>query len=161
MDFEDLHDLFRVWITKSAFEWESSGYPYWSHLHHVQTWWDYRHLENILLVHYTDLLADPEGQIRRVAKHLGIAIDEAHLPGILQRISFNGMKENFGAIMPEAQALWREGTNTFMNKGVNGRWQGVLTEAELEQARAAVARELTPDCAEWLEHGGVQRLAGA
>jgi len=158
-EFTDLHDMFKVWIEKSAFEWESSGYPYWSHLHHVQTWWDYRHLENILLVHFTDLLRDPEGQIRRIAKHVGIEIDEALLPGILERITFKGMKENFDVIMPEANGLWRDGHNTFMNKGTNGNWQGVLTDAELALCKAAVERELTPDCANWLEHGGVDRIA--
>jgi aryl sulfotransferase len=158
VDFADLHQMFQVWIEKSWFDWESSGFPYWSHLHHAQTWWDYRHLPNILLVHFADLLADPEREIRRIAKHLDIAVDEQHLPAILQRISFNGMKENFGAIMPEVDALFREGAKTFMNKGTNGRWQGVLTEAELEQCRAAVEREVRADCANWLEHGGEHRI---
>jgi aryl sulfotransferase len=156
--YENLHEMLKDWVAKSAFEWESSGFPYWSHLHHAQTWWDYRHLPNILLVHYTDLLADPEGQIRRMAKYLDIAIDEKLLPGILERISFNSMKENFNMIMPGADHAFRGGAQTFMNKGVNGRWRGVLTDAELEQCRAAVERELTPDCAAWLEHGGVERL---
>jgi aryl sulfotransferase len=153
LDIADIHELWRMWIAKSWFEWESSGYPYWSHLHHMQSWWDFRHLPNILLVHYADLLEDPERQIRRVAKHLDIPIDEQLLPGILQRISFNGMKENFSkTIMPEVTELFREGGTTFMNKGTNGRWQGVLTDAELDQCRAAVERELTPECAHWLEH---------
>lgn len=156
--YDDIHDMFRNWIEKASFPWESSGFPYWSHLHHAQTWWDYRHLPNILMVHYTDLLQDPEGQVRRIAKHIDVAIDEEMLPGILQRISFNGMKENFNSIMPEAAHFWREGSNTFMNKGTNGRWQGVLTEAELEQCRAAIDRELTPDCADWLERGGEDKL---
>ena len=157
-EFADIHDLWRVFIEKSPFEWESSGFPYWSHLHHAQTWWDFRHLPNILLVHYTDLLEDPERQIRRIAKHLDIEIQEQQLPGILERISFNGMKENFSCIMPEADQFWSGGKATFMNKGVNGRWPGVLTEAELDQCRAAVAREVTPDCAAWLELGGDHRI---
>jgi len=161
VDFQDLHEMFGKWIGKSAFEWESSGYPYWSHLHHVQTWWDYRQLPNILLAHFTDLLADPEGQIRRVAKYLDIEIDEQHLPGILQRISFRDMKENFDKVFPEANHLFRGGGQTFMHKGTNGRWRGVLTEAELEQCRMAVERELAPDCANWLEHGGTHRITAA
>lgn len=161
LEFKDLHDMFSAWIEKSWYPWESSGFPYWSHLHHAQTWWDYRHLPNILLVHFTDLLDDPDKEIRRIAKHLNIVIDEQHMPGILQRISFNGMKENFGTIMPEANMLFREGAKTFMNKGTNGNWQGVLTEAELEQIKAAVKREVTPDCADWLEHGGAHRITTA
>jgi aryl sulfotransferase len=161
VDFKDLHEMFPGWIEKSWFPWESSGFPYWSHLHHAQTWWDYRHLPNILMVHFADLLEDPEREVRRIAKHLDITIDEKLLPGILERISFNGMKENFGTIMPEVNDLFREGAKTFMNKGTNGRWQGILTEAELEQCRAAVERELTPDCANWLEQGGEHRLTSS
>jgi aryl sulfotransferase len=157
LDFEDIHQMWRMWIASSWFDWEGSGFPYWSHLHHMQSWWNFRHLPNILLVHYADLLANPERQIRRVAEHLDIAIDEELLPGILNRTSFLGMKENFTTIMPEAAELFREGGKTFMNKGTNGRWQGVLTEVELDQSRAAVERELTPDCANWLEHGGELR----
>jgi aryl sulfotransferase len=32
-------------------------------------------------------------------------------------------------------------------------WRDVLTEDDLKLYHAAVARELTPDCAEWLENG--------
>jgi aryl sulfotransferase len=158
VDISDIHEMWRMWIEKSAFEWEQSGYPYWSHLHHAQTWWDFRHLPNILLVHYTDLLEDPERQVRRIARHIDIEIDEELLPGILERISFNAMRENFNMIMAEANQLFRDGGQTFMYKGTNGRWRGVLTEAELEECRAAIERELTPDCADWLEHGGEHRI---
>ena len=95
LDIEDIHELWRMWIDKGWYEWESSGYPYWSHLHHMQTWWDFRHLPNILLVHFADLLEDPERQVRRIAGHLDIPIDEQFLPGILERISFKEYEEGF------------------------------------------------------------------
>jgi aryl sulfotransferase len=52
----DVHQAWRDWITRGWFEWESEGYPFWGNLHHTQTWWNFRHLENILFVHYNDLL---------------------------------------------------------------------------------------------------------
>jgi aryl sulfotransferase len=156
-EFDDIHDFWRRWIGEGSFPWESSGFPYWSHMHHAQTWWDFRHVPNILLVHYTDLLENPESEIRRIAAHLDITIDENMLPGILERISFSAMKGNFTSIMPEADQFFRGGQATFMNKGVNGRWRGVLTEPELEQCRAAIERETTKDCASWLEHGGAAK----
>ena len=51
-------EFWRDWITRGWFDWETEGYPYWSNMHHVQTWWNYRHLPNILFVHYNDLLKD-------------------------------------------------------------------------------------------------------
>ncbi len=41
---DDIHELWRGWMTKGAFEWETEGYPWWSVLRHAQSWWDYRHL---------------------------------------------------------------------------------------------------------------------
>ena len=71
---DDIHEVWRNWITRGWFEWETEGYPPWSNLRHAQSWWDYRHLPNILFVHYADLLADFEGETRRVAEFLEIEV---------------------------------------------------------------------------------------
>src|SRR5579871_2180158 len=39
---EDIHEVWRRWITVGTFEWETEGWPFWSNLHNVQSWWDYR-----------------------------------------------------------------------------------------------------------------------
>ena len=54
----------------------------------------------------------------------------------------------------QLEAIWKGGGSTFINKGTNGRWRDVLTDDDLNLYTAAVARELTPDCARWLENGG-------
>jgi aryl sulfotransferase len=154
VDIEDIHTLWDMWISKGWYEWESDGYPYWSHLHHARTWWEYRHLPNIAFLHYSDLLADPEAEVRRIAEFLDIAIDDAQMPGILERISFGSMKENFKNIMPEAEIIWNGGGQAFMNKGTNGRWRDVLSADDLRAYETAVAKTLTPECAKWLEDGG-------
>jgi len=154
LDYSDIHALWKDWISHSWYPWESDGFPYWSHLHHVQSWWDFRHLDNIHFVHFADLLADPEKAVRASAGFLGIQIDEALLPGVMERITFGAMKKNFAQIMPEAGEIWAGGGKTFMNKGTNGRWRGVLTEVELAQYDEATKKTMTPECAHWLEHGG-------
>ena len=54
---DDIKELWKTWVRGGWFEWEKEGYPYWSSSHHAQTWWDFRHLPNILFVHFADLLA--------------------------------------------------------------------------------------------------------
>jgi len=71
---KSIRDFWQHWISRGWFEWETEGYPYWSNLRHVQTWWNYRHLPNILLVHYNDLLETLEVEIRRVADFLEIEV---------------------------------------------------------------------------------------
>jgi aryl sulfotransferase len=45
------------------------------------------------------------------------------------------------------------GARTFFWKGTNGRWRGILSEAELALYDETAAKVLTPDCARWLEGG--------
>ena len=55
--------------------------------------------------------------------------------------------------MPGSDSTLKGGAQTFFNKGTNGRWHDVFSEEDLALYPLAVARELTPDCAAWLENG--------
>ncbi len=111
--------------------------PFWPH---VQGWWNVRGLPNVLLVHYADLKTDLRREIRRIAKFLAIAIDEATLPAVVEHCSFDYM---------------REGANNHPNfhKGVNGRWRDILSPAEIARCDEVALQNLTPDCARWLAGG--------
>ena len=150
---DDLHAFWETWVSDNWFEGEAGGWPYWSHLTNVQSWWDYRHLPNIEFFHYNDLLSDPAGEIRRLAEYLDIDVPEQHWPRILDAISFDSMKARGAEYAPGGGFFWKGGADTFMNKGTNGRWKTVLSEAELAQYDALCEQALTPDCRQWLEFG--------
>ena len=151
---KDIHELWRGWMTRGAFEWETEGYPFWSVLRHAQSWWDYRALPNIELVHYADLLADLEAGIRRIAKFLEIDPPAAAWPTIVRNCTFAEMKAHGAELMPRMTVALKGGSDSFFHKGTNGRWQDVLSAEELKLYDAAAERELTPDCRRWLENGG-------
>lgn len=151
----DVHALWRNWTTRGWFPWESDGYPYWSHLHHAKTWWEFRHLPNIRLVHYNDLRRDLEGEMRKLADWLNIDVPEARWPAVVHACKFETVKANpekvVGAIIDIA---FKGGGDTFIHKGTNGRWKDVLSAEELALYEAAKDRTLPADCAAWLENGG-------
>src|SRR5260370_16633972 len=97
---DDIHELWRGWMTRGWFEWETEGYPFWSVIHHAQSCWDYRHLPNILFVHYADLLADLEGGIRRIARFLEIKPPADVWPVIVRNCTFSEMKARSPELMP-------------------------------------------------------------
>ena len=150
--------LWHVWINQGNFAWETDGYPFWSHLHFVQSWWQYRHLPNIYMVHFSDLLKDLEGEMRKVADFLDIEVSEALWPSLVEQATFDSMKNNAEALLPMINGIFAGGAKSFINKGTNGRWKDVLTREELKECDAAIARALSPDCAYWLEHGGAENL---
>ena len=150
---DDIRAFWKLWIDTGWFDWESEGYPHWSNFRHVQTWWNYKHLPNILWVHFNDLLADLEGEIARIATYLEIECPPATLTAIANMVEFKSMKRDAEKLEPEAHLHFEGGARTFINKGTNGRWRSVLTASDLEMYDAAVAREVTPDCHRWLERG--------
>ena len=151
---EDIKVFWREWMTRGWFPWESEGYPNWGNLRHTPgLGGTTASLPNILFVHYNDLLADLPGEIGRVADFLAIDVSNDALSRIASIVDFKSMKANAEGILPGAKDVFIGGAQTFINKGTNNRWRQVLNEDDLELYTAAVACELTPDCAAWLERG--------
>jgi aryl sulfotransferase len=153
---DDIHDFWRDWIGKGWFEWEQEGYPFWGNMHHIQSWWEYRHLPNLFFVHFADMLADTPRQVRRVADYLEIEASDEQISQVAQATSLTAMRTRTVA-HEEQQAdsnfPFVDGARTFFYKGTNGRWKNVLTEEELAQYGEKAGKVLTPDCRAWLERG--------
>src|SRR5439155_2544244 len=114
-------------------------------------------LTNLLLVHYSDLLADLAGQMRRIADYLGIDVPAANWPALVEAARFQSMREE--AIRQEAEnsppgalRLWKEGAASFFHKGTNGRWRDVLSGDDVALYESAAAA-LDPELRAWLEGG--------
>jgi len=149
----NIRDFWKQWIGTGWFAWESEGYPFWSMMRHIQTWWDFRHLPNILFVHFENLLSNLEGEIRRVADFMDTSVPDELLHRIGDEVTFKIVKKNAEGLLPGMDGRIQGGAKTFINEGTNGRWRSVLTEEDLELYAGAVVRELAPDCAHWLENG--------
>lgn len=149
---DDPRALWTRWIGEGWFEWEPDGWPFWSHHHHLSTWWDVRDLPNVLFVHYGDLKADPRAEIERIAAFCGIDVPEDSWPALLATIGIDAMRaEARGSDDPLGMAF-EGGAARFFYKGDSGRWRGVLTEDDLSLYDAA-ASTLAPSLRGWLEGG--------
>ena len=148
-------ELWQDWISRGWFEWESEGYPYWSNLHHTQTYWNFRHLPNFLFIHYNDMLDDLEGAVRTLAEFAGIEVSDEKIRRVVEATTFANVKKRVDADESDdpMAMTFKGGKKGFFFKGTNGRWKDVLTEEDLTLYEAAKNRVLTPDCAAWLEHG--------
>jgi len=151
----DIHECWHNWITRGWFEWESEGYPFWGNMRHTQTWWDYRHLENILFIHYNDMLRNLSDEIGRIAHFLDIQIPGEAVAAILPELTLENMRRNGEQTLPGPSSVWKDGAQTFFFKGTNGRWRDVLTSEELAMYEETAGRVLTLDCRIWLEQGRI------
>lgn len=156
---DDVRAFWRDWITRAPFPWEPDGWPFWSHHHHTASFWPYRHLDNVLLVHFNDLLRDLDGEMRRVADFCGVDVDPERWPELVDAARFDAMKADAPKLLPRAEIAFDGGPGRFIYKGTNGRWRDVLTPEDLELYEDAVSRALPPDARRWLESGRLAELA--
>jgi aryl sulfotransferase len=132
---------------------DRDGYPFWSFWENIRSWWEIRHLPNVMLVHFADLKADMPGQIRRIADFLEIDIVEERWPLIVEHCSFDYMKRNAALSAPLGGSLWKGGASTFIHKGTNGRWRDVLSDEESRKYEDLAWLKLGDECARWLATG--------
>jgi aryl sulfotransferase len=123
---------------------------------HLAGWWERRHEPNLLLVHYNDLKADLSGEMERVAEFLGIDVPAELWSEVVDRCTFERMRErgSRGEIAP-FERVFEGGSDSFIYKGTNGRWRDVFSVDELISYERLVADRLAPEAAAWLEHGSL------
>jgi len=146
--------FWRNWCTRGWFPFEADGWPFWSHLSVTQSWWDYRDLPNILILHYADMKADTAGAVARVARFLDLDRSPEQIAKVAEAVSFETMKAQAQTYVPRGGRAWKGGADTFLNKGTNRRWEGLFSTEDLSLYDQACKRALTPDCREWLANGG-------
>lgn len=140
-------EAFDTWLAQD-------GAPFWPFFSSVRSWWEIRHLPNVLFVHYADLKRDLAGQMRRIADFLGIRLDAAQWAAAVEHCSFDYMRAHGEHTVPAGGAMWRGGAASFLHRGEAGRWRELLGPQQgADYAERALA-ELGTDCARWLECGG-------
>lgn len=147
---DDIHAFWQIWLAMGRSTGEPSRVSFFDV---VTSFWNYRYLENILHVHYNDLKADLDGEMRRIAAFLGIPVNEDVWPGLVEAASFAAMKREGPSLLEGYELIFRGGSESFLHKGTNRRWCDVLTADELADYGALVRERCSPALAHWLEHG--------
>lgn len=142
----DIRQYWHEWLDKD-------GHPFWPFWENIRTWWAIRNLPNVYMIHFASLKKDLPGEMRKLATYLGIDVKDANWPRILEYCSFDWMKANATKSVPLGGAFWDAGAQVFINKGVNGRWQNVLSAEESSAYEERARRELGEECAHWLATG--------
>ncbi|MEM7541205.1 MAG: sulfotransferase domain-containing protein [Pseudomonadota bacterium] len=139
----DLVAYFHDWL-------DNDGFPIWPFFSNIQTWWDIREYDNVMLLHFNDLKGDLDGQMRKIADFLAIPIQESLWPSQVEHCTFDYMKKNASDVSPKLDANLKGGAQQFIYKGTNARWRGTLSETDLEKYDRVAAENLSPECARWL-----------
>lgn len=121
-------------------------------VHHAADAWQ-RAGGNVVLLHYADLRADLEGEMRRLAAVLGIEVPEDDWPGLVAAASFDGMRDRATAIVPNRLGVLKDPAR-FFRSGRSGEGAALLTADEQAAYDARVAALAPEPVVRWLHEGG-------
>ncbi len=144
---EDPVERFWAWVDYEE-PWGLKG-----NLEHLQTFWDRRDEPNVALFHYADLLADLDGQLRRLATVLDVDVPEERWATLVQAATFGEMKARADVLAPDTlHGLWKD-NSAFFHAGTTGRWREWVGDADMGPYHERVAALVEPDLAHWAHHG--------
>jgi aryl sulfotransferase len=115
---------------------------------HLSDAWARRGEPNVLLVHYDNLLADLEGQMRWLAGQLGIAVPEDAWPALVRAATFASMSGSADTLVPTAGIF--KSNAAFFRRGTSGAGREILSDEEIAGYHARAAQLAPPDMLTWL-----------
>lgn len=143
-----LHEWLMSWIDRDVGpreEMDSLPGVMW----HLYDAWARRDEPNVLLVHYDDLSADLEGEMRRLAASLDIAVREQGWPELVSAATFEHMKARADAVVPDTAGVVKDSA-AFFRRGTSGAGRELLTDDEVAHYEARTAELAPPDLLAWL-----------
>jgi hypothetical protein len=146
--------LYHFITTQHGFRWSFQiffalfvrGRMHGSWFKHVGDWWVRRDDPNVLFLKYEELIHDLEGCVRKIIDFCQFQVDEANLPGILERCRFDFMKQYESKFDPitERLMLWGVKQHEFLRKGQVGDWKNRLTPEQEAAFDRQFARLMSP-----------------
>lgn len=110
-------------------------------------------LENLKVVHYSDMVQDGHAAVRTLALAIGID-DDALVDRVARATSFGSMKARAADFAPVAGTGFWKSDDGFFDSASSGKWQGKLTGEELGLFDRRLAEEVPDDQArQWLVNG--------
>jgi hypothetical protein len=118
-------------------------------LWHLSDAWSRRDDRNVVLLRYEDLLADLDGQMRRLADRLEIDVPDDLWDALVEAASFRKMRLSAARVAPDAQNVLRDPVG-FFRSGTSGEGARVLGQQTLARYHRRAATLAPADLLVWL-----------
>jgi hypothetical protein len=137
---EDPIERMWSWIEAPAFA--ASGLR--EMVHHIDTFWRRRDEPNVVMLHYADLQADLEGQMRALGDRLGLRVS----PALVEAATFERMRTRAADLAPQTTSgYWRDDSR-FFHAGTSGQWH--FSREDQARYERAVTPLASPELNAWL-----------
>lgn len=121
-----------------------------THTLFLKSYWDYRDLPNVHLLHYYDMKQDLRGHIAKLADILGISLSDQQLDEMTEAGTFENMQKKGEQYAPASgTGIWKQ-EKSFFATGENSQWRENMTDEQLKRLEARVNEQLNEEQKAWL-----------
>lgn len=124
-------------------------------LWHLSDAWHRRATQDVVLIHYDDLVDDLGAEMRRLADRLGITVPEDTWPSLVEAASFAQMTANADSLVPDPSGILKSSA-AFFRRGSSGAGAETLTPLEVARYYQRAAELAPPDMLRWLHRAADQ-----
>lgn len=144
----NLHDWLVDWIERDTRpEGDMDSLP--GVMHHLSDAWARRNDPNVVLVHYDDLQADLDGQMRTLAARLGIEVNESIWPALVKAATFDEMQSRADDLTPDVGGIFKNRAS-FFRGGRSGAGAAQLSSVEVARYDQRAGELASDDMLSWL-----------
>jgi aryl sulfotransferase len=130
-------------------------------LWHLTDAWDRRATQEVVLLHYDDLINDLDAEMRCLASRLGISVSEDIWPALVEAATFAQMRLRADSIAPDPTGILKDQA-AFFRRGSSGAGPEMLTRAELDRYYRRASRMAPRDLLDWLHRdSGLEKRGNA
>lgn len=143
-----LHEWLRSWIA-----WDGNPREQMDSLpgvmSHLSDAWARRREPTVALVHYDDLCANLEAEMRHLATRLAITVAEKTWPALVEAATFEHMRAHADEVAPNPEGILKTPAG-FFRRGMSGAGREILTDDEYRWYRARTESMAPADLQAWL-----------
>jgi hypothetical protein len=122
-------------------------------VHHLADAWARRHRDDVVLVHYADLVADLPGEMVRLADGLDIPLSPARAAELAPHASLAAMRARADDLAPVASHRNWKANDAFFRSGSVGEGRAAMTATHRAEYRARMRALADPAVVEWIDAG--------
>jgi hypothetical protein len=139
-DYPSRDEFFRQWVRRR-------GFPFVDLVEIYRQAWGLRGRNDVLLLHYNEIIGDLPGTVRRVAAFEGVELPEARVREIIGLCDFDEMRRQRQAIAPSHK---RFDPDHHLNQGIAGRGGHSFPREAFPDEYRALENALGGECFRWL-----------
>lgn len=138
--YQSKEDFFRHWV-------KHHGFPFVDLVEIYRQAWSLRGRDNVLLLHYNEIIGDLPETIRRIAAFERVELSEARIHKIAGLCNFDEMRRQRETIAPSHKRFDPE---HHLNKGIAGRGIEIFPRQAFPDEYLILENALGSECFRWL-----------